>query len=63
MRRHDLDPISLVFGVAFLLLGLVFLVGGADVTSLGPGWIWPLPLIAVGALIVASAARRERRAR
>jgi hypothetical protein len=44
MERHDLDPISLVFGLAFTTLGLLFLAGPV---SLGT-WHWALPLLAIG---------------
>ncbi len=44
MERHDLDPISLVFGVAFTALGLLSLAGPVSPLALG----WALPLVAVG---------------
>lgn len=57
MERHDLDPISLVFGLAFAALGLLFLAGRV---SLG-AWQWVLPLLAVGlGLGVLYSARRAR---
>ncbi|MGH8900697.1 MAG: hypothetical protein ACRDYA_03215 [Egibacteraceae bacterium] len=57
MERHDLDPISLVFGLAFTALGLLFLTGRV---SLG-AWQWVLPLLAVGlGLGVLYSARRAR---
>lgn len=57
MKRHPLDPFSLVFGATFAILGLLFLVAHVDVTSLHLQWIWPVPLIALGALIIALALR------
>ncbi len=57
MERHELDPISLVFGLAFAALGLLFLAGPV---SLGT-WRWVLPLLAVGlGLGVLYSARRAR---
>ncbi|HEV8372891.1 MAG TPA: hypothetical protein VGR68_06790 [Actinomycetota bacterium] len=47
MRRHELDPISLVFGFAVTGLGLLFLVGRADV-AYRLRWVWPVLLLAVG---------------
>ena len=39
-RRHELDPISLTFGLLFTGLGLLFLVGQAD-QALRLRWVWP----------------------
>ena len=60
MKRHPVDPFSLVFGTAFGLLGLIFLVTRAKLTNLHLQWVWPIPLIVLGVLIVALAARTER---
>jgi hypothetical protein len=47
MRRHELDPVSLVFGFAFTAAGLLFLAGRVDqVVRLH--WLWPLLLLALG---------------
>jgi hypothetical protein len=59
MKRHPLDPFSLVFGAAFAAIGLVFLFASVDVSSLHLRWLWPMPLIVVGTLIIALAARGE----
>jgi hypothetical protein len=58
VKRHGLDPFSLVFGASFALLGLTFLFARVDVTALR--WIWPVPLIILGGLIIAVGARGER---
>lgn len=58
MRRHRLDPFSLVFGTAFTCLGLIFLLSKVDVVRVHAQWTWPLPLVALGLLIIALAARR-----
>ena len=60
MKRHPLDPFSLVLGATFALLGLVFLFSRVDVAGLHLDWIWPLPLIALGLLIIALAVRPVR---
>lgn len=66
MRRHQLDPFSLVFGATLAFLGLLFLLAEVDISSLHLQWIWPVPLIVLGALIIALAirgtVRDERRA-
>ena len=58
MKRHRIDLLSLFFGLLFAGIGGVFLVGGVDVTDLGADWIWPLPLILAGLMILAAAFRR-----
>ena len=60
MRRHDLDPVSLVFGFAFTGLGLLFLIGQAD-QALRLRWVWPLLLLALGAGILLDVTRNRSR--
>jgi hypothetical protein len=47
MRRHELDPVSLVFGFAFTSAGLLFLAGRLD-QAVRLRWLWPLLLLALG---------------
>ena len=61
MRRHELDPISLVFGVAFTGLGLLLLTGRVD-AAVRLRWIWPLLLLGLGVAILAGARPRRERA-
>ena len=58
MKRHPFDPISLVLGLAAAGLGLFFLVGDRSVADIGWEWLWPIAVVVIGALFVASAARR-----
>ena len=60
MRRHALDPASLIFGAIFAAVGLTFLFGNVDLAALPPAWSWPIPLMIVGALIILLAVRRDR---
>ncbi len=60
MRRHRLDPFSLVFGAMFSLVGALFLFARTDVEDLHLKWIWPVPLIVLGALIIALSVRESR---
>ena len=60
MRRHDLDPISLIFGFLFAALGLLFLVGRAD-DAFRLRWIWPLLLLVLGAGILLDIAQGRGR--
>ncbi|MDQ1375431.1 MAG: hypothetical protein QOJ09_2769 [Actinomycetota bacterium] len=48
MQRHDLDPLSLVSGVLFAGLGILFLLDEAGSVTVQPRWVWPLVLIALG---------------
>lgn len=60
MKRHPVDPFSLVFGATFALVGLTFLFTRVDVGLTGLRWIWPAPLIILGALVIFLGARGER---
>ncbi len=55
MKRHALDPLSLVFGLLLTGIGLLFLVGGIDAADLRGEFVWPLPVLILGAAIVAVA--------
>ena len=59
-RRHELDPISLTFGLLFTGLGLLFLIGQAD-QALRLKWVWPLLLFAIGAAILLDVTRGRDR--
>jgi len=60
MRRHELDPVSLVFGFAFTSAGLLFLVGRLD-QAVRLRWLWPLLLLALGlGVLLDLNARRPR---
>ena len=63
MKRHPLDPFSLVFGLTFAAQGIVLLVTHLDATQLHLQWVWPIPLIVLGGLIVALAGSRVARGR
>ena len=58
MHRHDVDPLSLLFGLAFAAAGLVLLGGGAVQADLG--FRWAGPLIAIGLAVVIVIAARPR---
>jgi hypothetical protein len=51
MRRHELDPVSLVFGFAFTSAGLLFLAGHLD-QAVRLRWLWPVLLLALGLAIL-----------
>jgi len=56
VKRHPVDVFSLVFGVVFAVLGGTYLVSRVDYSKLHLEWLWPIPLIAIGLLIIAMAA-------
>lgn len=53
MKHHDLDPISLIFGLFFAGVAFFFLLADVDVTTFDQPWVLALPVLFVG-LIVAS---------
>ncbi|MEA2509938.1 MAG: hypothetical protein QOG21_2020 [Actinomycetota bacterium] len=59
MKRHALDPVSLVFGLLLAGLGVAFLVARIDIANTNLRWVWPLPLLALGTLMIALGARRS----
>jgi hypothetical protein len=63
MKRHPLDPFSLVFGIMFAGLGGLLLNTGIDVADFSVRWLLPLPLLFVGLLFVAFGLNRLRRSR
>jgi hypothetical protein len=61
MRRHNFDSVSFVFGALFAVIGLTFLFGNADIADLHLAVIWPLPLILIGVLMLATTVQRRTR--
>jgi flagellar motor component MotA len=62
MRRHELDPVSLFFGLVFLFVSGGYLVSHTTDVQLHWLLVVPAALIAVGAAIFASVVRRMQRA-
>lgn len=61
MKRHPFDPFSFVFGISFMVLGLVLLNGRIDFADISGSTMLPLPLIFVGLLLGAMAISRIER--
>ena len=62
MSRRTLDATSLVAGLVLIGVGVVLLLDRLEVLDLRFGYLWPLLLAAVGAILVASGlARRDAR--
>jgi hypothetical protein len=57
MKRHVFDPVSFVFGLLFAFLA-VFVLSGNTLADLYPLWVWTLPAMAMGLLVVLYGVRR-----
>jgi hypothetical protein len=56
-----MDPISLAFGLIFCVLGLAFLLGDLDASTLSGAWAWAGSFGVFGVLLVAIGLRWQRR--
>ncbi|HUH07628.1 MAG TPA: hypothetical protein VML96_07465 [Egibacteraceae bacterium] len=61
MQRHRLDAVSLIPGLAFATLGLVFLYGNINLLRVDWSWIWPAAAILVGLALLLSLRPQPRR--
>ena len=61
MERHDLDPIALVFGATFAVLGLAYALGRWTWIDADGGWVLGAFLVALGVAGVVSVTTRHRR--
>jgi hypothetical protein len=62
MRRHALDPVSLVFGFAFTAAGVLFFAGQFD-QAVRLRWLWPVLLLVLGlGILLDLGTRREQAA-
>lgn len=59
MERHELDPISLIFGILFLGLASTALFDNIDLTPFEARWVWPVLLIVAGAVVLVSSFGRS----
>lgn len=58
MRRHSTDLVGLIFGAAFLIAGVGFLVRETTDTVVNPAWATGLGLMLLGAIaLIATVAR------
>jgi uncharacterized membrane protein YhaH (DUF805 family) len=58
MKRHPLDPLSLVIGLLFAGVGAAFLVAQIHIGNANMRWVWPVALLGLGAVMIALGARR-----
>jgi hypothetical protein len=59
VRRHELDPLSLVFGLMLTAAGALFLSDNIEFTDLNGEWLWPVPLVIIGVVMLVSALTRR----
>src|SRR5207247_3047931 len=58
VKPHAIDPFSFVFGLLFALMRWFFLTGDRSLADIGSTSVWPVPLLALGLLMVLSAGKR-----
>lgn len=63
MRRHEIDAVSLVAGLLFLVVAGVHIVARSTETDLNLRWMVPAVLVLLGVLGLLSAVRFPRRER
>jgi uncharacterized integral membrane protein len=61
VRRHDLDWISLIGGIVFTAIALLYLVVAVTDVSVDQRLVWPLVLVALGAAGIATAVSANMR--
>ena len=60
-HRHALDPLSVVFGAIFSLLGALFLFGDIDAATVTTAWAWAALFGTAGLVLIAVGIQRQRR--
>ena len=61
VERHDLDPVALVFGATFVVLGLAYAIARWTWIDFDGGWVLGAFLVALGVAGVVSVTARHRR--
>lgn len=59
MKRHAFDPLSFVFGLLFLAVGLPLLFSDSGLKALEGRWVFPAFLIVAGGIVLTSARQRQ----
>lgn len=60
MRRHTFDPLSFVFGLAFVAVSVVFAYGDFVLTTARLRWIGAGFLLLLGVALLVTSGRRTR---
>lgn len=61
MRRHELDWVSLIAGIVFTGIAVLYLVVAGTDLSIDARIVWPVVLVALGLAGVATAVRATQR--
>ncbi|MBA2769970.1 MAG: hypothetical protein H0U35_12750 [Sporichthyaceae bacterium] len=59
MRRHELDLVSLIAGVVFLIVAVSHLVGAATDITVDLDWLAPVALVGLGVAGLAGSLRHR----
>ncbi len=59
MARHQLDPVSLVGGLVFVVLGVLWFAGDRDEFVARVVWIGPALLVGAGLVLIVGAKGRR----
>jgi hypothetical protein len=60
VKRHPLDLLSLLPGLAFVGLAVLTLAGGLTVDLLASDWFWPSVLVVLGLVVLVPTGRNRR---
>lgn len=58
---RDFNVTSLVAGIVFIVLGVLFLLDRLGVLTLSGQYVWPIVLVAIGIAIIFGGERRRHR--
>ncbi|MDJ0923141.1 MAG: hypothetical protein QNJ77_01160 [Acidimicrobiia bacterium] len=59
MKRHPFDPVSFIFGVLFLAVGIPMMFSERGFVLFEGRWVAPAVLIVAGAVVLAASRRRS----
>ena len=54
MKKHEFDPLSLIFGLLFLLGGVPLIVSADGFAVFDAGWVLPTFLVVAGVIVFAT---------
>jgi len=57
---HEFNVSSLLAGIVFIVLGVLFLLDRLGVFALSGNYVWPIVLVAVGVAVIVGGGRRAR---
>jgi uncharacterized membrane protein SirB2 len=60
VTKHDFDPLSLIFGLLFLLGGIPLLVSKQGLEFFDANWVFPAFLVVAGVIVLAASQFAKR---